>query len=79
MHITAIRFALRYHFRLCRSESRVYYLVDCRAQRVDTPAWGERTAAGAIRMMRRHLRLGLDEARAFDPLSRHRLHTHLAG
>ena len=63
MHNTAIRFALRHHFRLARTETS-YWLVDARGQRIDCPAWGEKTAAGAIRMMRRHLRLGRMEARA---------------
>lgn len=64
MHQTAIRFALRYCFRLMRDHQGRYWLLNAKAERVDCPAWGETTAAGAIRMMRRHVRLGLTEARA---------------
>ncbi len=64
MHKTTVLLAVRHHFRLSRSASGVYYLLDAEARRIDCPARGERTAAGAIRMMRRHLRLGLREGRA---------------
>lgn len=64
MHATAIRFALRFKFRLSRDDQGRYWLLGANAARVDCPAWGETTAAGAIRMMRRHVRLGLMGARA---------------
>ena len=78
MHKTAIAFAIRYHFRLARTARGTYYLVDSRARPIDTPGWGERTATGAIRMMRRHLRWGLTAARAGDPLSQQRLFADLS-
>lgn len=64
MHASAIRFALRYNFRLARSGSGYYYLVAADGTRIDTPATGGNTAAGAIRMMLRHVRLGRIDARA---------------
>ena len=65
MHASAIRFALRHKFRLGRrGENGYYYLANAKGERIDCPAWGETTAAGAIRMMRRHLRTNRMEARA---------------
>ncbi len=69
MHASAVQFALRHHFRLARNvrpqaRACVYFLVNGRGERIDTPATKGHTAAGALRMMRRHLRLGIVEARA---------------
>lgn len=58
MHRTAVRFAVRYGFRLRRDDQGRYWLVGADGQAVDCPAWGETTAAGAIRVMRKHLRVG---------------------
>jgi len=54
MHATATSFALRHSFRLGRDRLG-YYLVGSDSRIVARPAWGEFTAAGAIRMMRRQL------------------------
>jgi hypothetical protein len=63
MHTTAIRFALRYSFRL-GSDRLGYYLTDGKGAIVDRPFWGEHTAAAAIRMMRRNLRHMVAQTRA---------------
>ena len=69
MHASAIQFALRYSFRLGRAirpnpKQSYYYLTNAQGEHIDTPATKAHTAAAAIRMMRRHLRLELMEARA---------------
>jgi hypothetical protein len=69
MHESALKFALRYRFRLARviranRRACYYYLTDAAGALVDTPACNAHTAAAAIRMMRRHLRQGLTAARA---------------
>jgi hypothetical protein len=65
MHITAIRFALRYSFRL-GNESGNYYLYGADGRKVDVAngLYGRHTAQQAIRMMRRHVRRNITEARA---------------
>ncbi len=63
MHKTAIVFALRHKFRLGRDRLG-YNLHGADSAIVARPAWGENTAAGAIRMMRRQLRVGSGEGRA---------------
>lgn len=56
MHATAIRFAIRHHIRLGRDRLG-YCIHGDEGAIIARPAWGEHTAAGAIRMMRRHNRL----------------------
>lgn len=63
MHKTAIVFALRHKFRLGRDRLG-YCLHGADSAIVARPAWGETTAAGALRMMRRELRVGFGEAQA---------------
>lgn len=63
MHASAISFALRYSFRLGRDRLG-YYLADSDSRPVARPAWGEFTAAGAVRMMQRQLFIGCAEGRA---------------
>ncbi len=67
MHRTAVLFAVKHTFRLCRRANGFYYLKDNKGVDTDTPAWGGDTAAGAIRMMRRHIRLNLSAARSCMP------------
>lgn len=69
IHRTAALFAVKHTFRLCRKANGFYYLKDNHGADVDTPAWGGDTAAGAVRMMRRHVRLNLSAARACMPLA----------
>ena len=64
MHTSALRFALRYSFRLGRDDNGRYWLCNAQGERVDCPAYGETTAAGAIRMMRKHLTTNRMEGRA---------------
>lgn len=73
MHKTALRLALRHGFRLARREDGLYSLRGHDGRCVAVPAWGERTAAGAVRMMRRQLRLGLTEGRALYPVTAQQL------
>ena len=64
---SAALFAIKHTFRLLRKANGFYFLVDNKGAELDTPAVGGDTAAGAIRMMRRHVRLGLSWARADAP------------
>ncbi len=67
IHKTAEAYAVPRKFRLVRLGSGHYFLVDSRGEKIDTPAWGGTTAAGAIRMMRRHMRQGRTMGRALYP------------
>ena len=63
MHSTAITFAIRHSFRL--GKDRLGYLLHGKdGSVVARPAWGEQTAAGAVRMMRHQLRVHSSEGRA---------------
>lgn len=64
IHATAAAYAVRHFFRLNRNDRGIYTLVGNDGRPVDCPAWGETTAAGALRMMRRHVRLGRNDGRA---------------
>lgn len=64
MHASVIAYAVPRHFRLMRDDQGRYWLLNGHSEKIDCPATGETTAAGALRMMRRHIRQGRTDARA---------------
>ena len=63
MHKTVIAYATRHQFRLGLDRNG-YYLRGLGGEVIDRPFFDGRTARGALRMMRRHLRRGSTGGRA---------------
>ncbi len=67
IHATVAAYAVPRKFRIMRRHDGTYFLLGSRGERIDTLAIGGNTAAGALRMMRRHIRLNRTMARALAP------------